>query len=265
MKTKSTLGEVATILLAGVAVVALAGWLGPKVMPSFFDKRTKQAEQSAAASAAVEARVAAERAAQEKAAATVSASLNQIGVANSQAPDSPQKTFIGRELVWLSPLLPPPDAAALLAAERRRVAILEGKLELADKLYATANRDRADLLTRVAKADARAEAAFAGRRAVDTQLAESAAYARGKDAVIGLLFAVAVLSVVLWLYTKFTTLGRVDIARMANRARETGGNIVDAIDHVVPDAWHDGIDRLATKLREKEAAKVGARKAAAEV
>ncbi len=205
MKTaahRSTLGEAATLLLAGMALVTLAGWLGPKILPGTFDRRTREAEQSQDASAQVEQAVAKAVQAEQAKGAVVAASNVQIGIAAGQLPDSPQRTFIVRESAWVSPLLPPPDPAALLAAERRRVAIMEGKVELADRLYRDAAKDNAALLARAAKAEARAEAAFSARREADTALVESAAYARGKDAVIGLLAAVAVLCVVLWLYAR---------------------------------------------------------------
>jgi hypothetical protein len=265
MKTphpRSIAGAVAESVVLGIAVVALAGWLGPKVLPSLFDKRTKQADQSQDASAAVEQAVSKAVEAERAKGAAVAASVQQIGVAAGQLPDSPQKSFIVREGTWMSPLLPPPDLAALLASERRRVALLEGKLELADKLYAQGAKDSAALLARAVKAEAKAEATFASRRAVDTALAESAAYARGKDMVIGLLFAAFALAVCLWLYAKATGLSRVDIARMANRARE-GASAMDAIDAVVPDSWHDKIAAQAAKLRAKEAARDAAAQAAA--
>ena len=218
--TTTIRGEVATLLLAGVAVVALAGWLGPKVLPSVFDKRTKQAEQSADASAQVEQAVARAVQAEQAKGAVVAASVQQIGVAAGQLPDSPQKTFIARESAWVAPLLPPPDPEALLKSERRRVAILEGKLELADKLYADAAKENAALLARAVKAEARLARELSDRREVDTALAESAAYARGKDAVIGLLAAVAVLAGCLWLYARI----------QANRLGRFAGKVIPALD-----------------------------------
>lgn len=199
MKTRSTLGEVATgtlllIVLAGVVV----GWVAPK--PKFLDSRTRDAKASVEASAEVERRVSEAVAAEQAKGAQVAASVQQIGVAAGQLPDSPQKTFIVREGVWLSPLLPPADPAALLAAERRRVAIMEGKVELADKLYAKAAADNAALLARAAKAEAKLVAAMSERREVDTQLAESAAYQRGQQQVIGVLSAIVVLIAAGWIY-----------------------------------------------------------------
>jgi hypothetical protein len=282
MKTRSTR---AFAVIEVVAVVAVVGWLAPKIAPSWFDKRTKQAEQSADASAEVEKRAAAELAATQALAdarlkvehaksAAVSASMQQIGLAAGQLDDSPQSLFIRRETTFVGPWMQPPDPIKLLESERRRVAYLEGRVDLADKLYAQATKDQVaanaksareitDLTARAVKAEAKAEAAFASRREVDTDLAESAAYARGKDAVIGVLAIIAVLAIALWLYVRFTSLPKVDIARMANRAREGRASALEVIDAVVPDSWHDSVEKVASKLRAKEAAKKAAREAAA--
>jgi hypothetical protein len=192
--------EIATGTLVLIALVGLViGFAAPK--PKFLDGRSREADKSAEASAEVEKRVAKAVEAEQAKGAVVAASVVQIGVAAGQLPDSPQKTFISREAgVVLPPLLPPPDPDALLAAERRRVAILEGKLEHADKLYAAAVKDSERRLERAVKAERKVAESFAERREMDTQLAESAAYARGKDAVIGMLGAVAILCVAGWLY-----------------------------------------------------------------
>lgn len=247
MKTHSTRGEITLGSLALIALVALVvGIAAPK--PKFLDGRSREADKSAEVSAEVEKRVGEQLAANHKTAATVSASLNQMGVAASQLPDSPQKQFIVREGVWLSPLLPPPDPAALLAAERRRVAILEGKLELADKLYATANKERAALLARAAKAEAKADAAFASRRAMDGQLAESAAYQRGQQAVIGILAAIVVLVVILWILAKVNGFTPQTLGRMIADIRS--GESADVVfDRYVPERLHRKVRHAASDAK----------------
>lgn len=222
-----------SLLLAGAFVVALFGWLAPKVAPSAFDKRTREANQSQAASAEVEKRVAAAVEAEQAKGAVVAASVQQIGVAAGQLPESPQKTFIVRESGWAAPLLPPPDPAALLAAERRRVAILEGKLELTEKLYLQGTADNATLLARAAKAEAKLSAAYAARRDADADLAESAAYARGKDAVIGCLAAIAVLCGLGWVYAKLNGFSAKTLGQMITDLR--AGESAEAVfDRYVP-------------------------------
>lgn len=226
-RKSSIRGDGGVSVVTVIAIVALAGWLVPKLAPSFFDKRTKQAEQSQAASAQVEKAVAQAVRAEQATGAVVAASVQQIGVAAGQLPESPQREFIAREAsLVIPPLLPAPDPAALLAAERRRVAILEGRLAEADKLYAIATRDSAKLLERAVKAEGRLAREFAERRAVDTELAESAAYARGKDATIGVLCAIAVLIGAGWLYASFRA------GKLSRLARK----IIPALDTAYDDA-----------------------------
>lgn len=262
MKPRSRSSIAAFGVIEVVAIVAVVGWLGPKVLPSAFDKRTKQAEQSADASAQVEQAVAKERDANTRQNAVVAASVVKIGEAASDAPASPWATFVQREATHVLPLLPAPDYKALYAAEARKRAVLEGKLELADKLYAADAKDKQRVLDENAKLRAKIAVAFAERREVDTELAESAAYARGKDAVIGVLFALAALCGVGWFIARKTSLPKLALAHMANRARD-GQTAMDVIDGVVPDTWHDEIEKLAAALRAKEAAKLAARQAAA--
>ena len=234
----------AALLLVGLVALAAGIFMAPRV---------------ADASKDVEAAVAKAVEGEQRKGAVVAASVQQMGVAAGQLPDSPQKEFIVREGGFVSPLLPSPDPVALLAAERRRVAILEGKAELADQLYAKATKENAALLADNVKLKAKLADAMTERRDMDTQLAESAAYARGKDAIIAGLAALCLLVGGLWLYARLTGFGHVDIARMANRIRE-GWDPLKAIDATIPDQFHDAISKAADKLRAKEAA----RRAAAE-
>jgi preprotein translocase subunit SecG len=76
----------------------------------------------------------------------VSASVNQIGVANSLAPESPSKEFIAREVTLITPMLPVPSMEDLLAAEKRRLAVMEGRLAEANNLYGSARKDNEKLI-----------------------------------------------------------------------------------------------------------------------
>lgn len=253
-RAEVTLGILLLVGL-GAAVLALAV---PK--PKFLDSRSREADKAVDTSKAVEEAVAKANAANAKLGATVAASHAEMGTAAGQLPDSPQKEFIQRELVWLSPLLPPPDPQALIAARDRRIAVLEGKVELIAKLYDRADKDRAAALALAAKAESKATAAFESKRESDAQLQESAAYARGKDAVIGVLAAIAVLAIALYGYAKLTGFGRADIARLANRVR-SGMNPIEAIDATVPDWMHDSIKATAAKLAAKDAARAASAEA----
>jgi hypothetical protein len=76
----------------------------------------------------------------------VAAGVTAIQTANNMAPDSPSKTFIQRESGYLLPLLPPPDYKSLFEAEKRRVSVMEGKIEEANKLYGKAEEKNTKLL-----------------------------------------------------------------------------------------------------------------------
>lgn len=260
MKARRAEITLGILLLVGIGA-AITALVMPK--PKFLDSRSREADKSADVSKAVEAAVEKVNEANAMKGATVAASHAEIGIAVGQLSESPQKEFVQRELVWLSPLLPPPDQKALIAARDRRIAILEGKLDLAAKLYVDADKDRAAIISRAAKAEAKADAAISVRRDMDTQLQESAAYIRGKDAVIGVLLGISVLALCLYGYTKLTGFGRADIARLANRVRE-GMNPIDAIDATVPDWMHDSIKATAAKFASRDAAKRAAAKASAE-
>lgn len=62
------------------------------------------------------------------------ASINQIGVANTMAPQSPSRSFIEREVALVTPIAHP-DQNELIKAQERRIAVMSGQIELAEKLY----------------------------------------------------------------------------------------------------------------------------------
>ena len=126
-----------------IAIVALIGlavaWFKPSTAKSNAD--------------AVDKKSVAVQVANDKALEKVAASVDQIGVANGMAPESPSKEFIGREVSLVKPLLPSPSPDELLAAEKRRVAVMEGRLEEANKLYASSQNENRGLLKDIAKAE----------------------------------------------------------------------------------------------------------------
>lgn len=229
---KNNKGEI-TLATLGLIVLGtvIVGFFIPK--PKFLDSRSREADKSSEVSAEVEEAVRKAKKADNDKGEVVAAGLVQIGVAAGQLPDSPQATFIGREAAFMSPLLPPPSPVALLASERRRVALLEGKLELADKLYAQGTKENAQLLERAVNAEVKLGAAQEARRAVDVQLQESAAYARGQDAVIGVLVGIVVLVVVLWVFAKVNGFGPKTLGNMLADIR-SGDSVVTVFDRYVP-------------------------------
>jgi uncharacterized protein YxeA len=137
MKNKN--GEVTLTVIAVIAVIGLAVmWFKPSVAATNakkVDEVTQKIEDS-----------------NQKVGQKVSASLNQIGVANSMAPESPSKNFISKEVALTTPLLPSPSMEELLQAEKRRVAVMEGHIEEANKLYFVSQKENAELIAENAKA-----------------------------------------------------------------------------------------------------------------
>jgi len=171
-------GEIATIALLALGLGTLFVLVAK---PAWADKRSRQANDSKDASAQVEAAVAKAVEGEQKKAAQVSASVKMMGQAAAEAGNAPWAIFVAREANHIAPLLPPPDYKALYAAEARKRAVLEGKLELADKLYREDAKDKQRLLDDNAKLRAKVADSFRERREMDNELAETAAYARGVE------------------------------------------------------------------------------------
>lgn len=130
---KRNKGEAVLTVIAVVAILGLAVmWFKPSVEATNA-KRVDQVTQKIEDS-------------NQKIGQKVSASLNQIGVANSMAPESPSKNFISKEVALTTPLLPAPSMEELLAAEKRRVAVMEGRIEEANKLYADSRKENGELI-----------------------------------------------------------------------------------------------------------------------
>lgn len=127
--------------------------------------------------------------------AAAAASVTKIGEANQLAPDSPAKTFIGREVPLTLSYLRPPDPKALLEAEKRRVAVMEGNLEEARKLYTAA-------MEQSAKQAAKLELAIAAKRDSDLALEKAAAAEHARTVQFYAAAAVAVLLLGLYVYTR---------------------------------------------------------------
>lgn len=130
MKTKGVTG---IEVLAAVAIVGIALWWFKPSIQKTAAREVDQVTNKVISS-------------EEKIDQKISASVNQIGVANSMAPESPSKDFIAKEVQFITPLLPTPDIKNLLEAEKRRIAVMEGRLEEADKLYKEARKENLELL-----------------------------------------------------------------------------------------------------------------------
>lgn len=171
-----------------VVVVALFGVVAWIVKPSMFPGASKRAAQSTTATAKVEQTATAQG-------ATAAASVAKIGEANATAPESPAKDFIAREVPVALASLPAPDPLALLAAEKRRAAVMEGRLDEARALYESAVKT-------AAKLQHERDNALAERRAVDLRLETSAAAEHAARVQAIIAGAVALLALAAWIYAK---------------------------------------------------------------
>lgn len=249
MKTNSKRGDGGVTLIIALAVLGLLSWGASKTIPAFNGDARRAKEGQQTTTQLVEAANAP--------AAANTASAATIGRAAAALPDSPAATFIRAEVPIMLARGPAPDPKELLAAEKRLNAYLSGQLDEARRLNAAALKDASSLQRDLAEA-------LAAKRAADEAITVAAAekLAANRTSIgFGLLAAAAAC---LWLYTRSTSLPRIDLARMANRARESGADALGVIDAVVPDSWHGTINRMAANLRAKESAAKAARVAAAQ-
>jgi hypothetical protein len=207
---KSTRALTGIEVAAGIAVVGLLGWL---LLPKVFHGASRRANQSTQATAEL---LEAQRAQGASAAASV-------------AKASPVRDFIAQEVPVALSQLPAPDPKALIEAERRKVAVLEGRLEEARDLYSSAAL-RAERLQKDL-----AEAVEARQRA-DLALEQAAAAERARTIQAGAAVLLAVLIGAAWLWLKFNAgrlrgvLSRVvpTLDQAYESADDTGRKLLDA-------------------------------------
>jgi hypothetical protein len=196
----------AAISLAVVLALAALGIGGLWVAkPALFGGASKRAATGTAATAAVEQTVTAQGAA-------VAASVVKIAEANTAAPESPSRAFIGQETTVALSRLPAPDPKALLEAERRRAAVMEGRLDEARRLYEAAAKTSERL-------QRERDEAFAARHAADLAFEKAAAaeHARTMQALGAGVVAVIVAG--LFIYAKIYSITPEAIGRVAADVR----------------------------------------------
>ncbi len=205
--------------LVYVAVVAVIGLGAVLFKPKFLHGDTRRAEESAKTTEAL-------LASQKKLSATAAASVVMIGEANTVAPDSPAKNFIAREVPVALSTLEAPDPTALIEAEKRKNAVLQGKIDLIERLYG----DQAKVAESLRRENA---AVLAAKRASDAELAQVAAERLGAEKTAARWLFVAVACVLLYLYTKLTHLGPGAIAEAVSDMRKQGATAgISALDGV---------------------------------
>ncbi len=192
-------GEIVVILCLILSLAAGVVLFKPK----FLDGDSRRAAQSQTASATVEATVKESLTSELAKGAAAAASVQAIANAAPDLPPSPATDFIRREVGIPLALLPKPDYQALLEAEKRRVAYMDGKLEVANKLYSEVESKNIDLIKAKEAADLKLQQAFIERRAVDSELSEVAAARLSAEHQRNLFILVAVILTGLWFAAKF--------------------------------------------------------------
>jgi hypothetical protein len=134
------------------------------------------------------------------------------GEANRVAPESPSRAFIAREVPLALASLPAPDVEALVASERRKVAVMEGRLIEADRLYG-------DALKRADEYQREAARAIAAKRASDLALVEAAAAERGAEQQAFWFMLLAGGAGALYLWTKLSHVSPLTLSRVVNDIR----------------------------------------------
>jgi len=201
-----------------VAVLAVLGGVGLFAFkPKALHKASQNAETSTEATAAL-------IEATKKQGAEAAASVVKIGEANAQLPGSALTTFIAKEVALTLTKLPAPDAQALLAAEQRKVAVLEGKVDTINILYG-------DALKRADELEQARQKAVSARQAADLKLEQAAAEQLGAERQRNQMIVLVVVVVVLYLYVKFTHFSPSAIAgAIADIRKGTYADPVTALD-----------------------------------
>ena len=228
-------GEAVTVVVLVVALIGVGAWL---FKPSLFPGASRRAQQSTQTTAQLVAATDAQGAA-------AAASVVKIGEANAAAPASPARDFITREVPVALARLPAPDPRELLEAERRRAAIMEGRLEEARRLYEQS-----------AKASARLQQerdeALAARRAADLALEQAAAAEHARTVQLVGAALVALLLLAAWIYSKVYSIGPDTLGRIAADIRAKVDPLAALDTHLAP-RLHPRVRRaakLATEPRD---------------
>ncbi len=202
------------IVLAAISTGVLV------LKPKSLDGESRRASASTSATAKVEETTQAQG-------ASAAAGVVEIGLANSDAPDSLSKQFIGHEVPSVLSKLPAPDPVALLEAEKRRSAVMEGRIAEISSLYEKEAKKSASLQKDVANAKS-------DRKEVDLKLEQTAALHLGESRQKNILIAVSVILGVLYIYSRIYRISPTTIGNALADIR-AGVNPVTALDtHLAP-------------------------------
>lgn len=220
-------GEVTVVVLVVVAVLGgvVAIW-----KPSWLPGASKRA---ATATKTTEALVQAT----DHQSAVAAASVQTIGSANADAPDSPAKDFISREVPYALTLLAKPDPKALVDAEKRKVAVMEGKLDVALKLYNESAKVSAKL-------QAERDEAIQEKRESDLALEKAAAAEHARTMQ---LFGAGLIALILggaWVWLKLNGISTQTFGEMAARIHK-GEKAIEVFDEFLPKRIQKKVNRVA--------------------
>lgn len=246
----STRGAISLLLVAIVAVLC-GGLLAFK--PAWMSGDSSRAKASQEATARL---LAAEKARSAAAAAGVAA----IAKANSMAAPSPTKEFLEWEVPSVLSKLETPDPMELLAAEKRRSAVMEGRLEEAQRLYQTEAKHSTELREE-------RDAAIADRQKADLEISEAAAAKLAAERQRNAFMIVVALLAAGVVYLKFFYSSPGSIAKMLVDIRSaplgSKDTAVRAIDTYTFPWQQEKIRRLFERKITEQAAKKAAVSAAA--
>ncbi len=234
MQSSRTKGVATVIVIVVVAILGMGGaWLAK---PSWFPGASKRAANSTKATEELVK-------ATDTQGAFAAASVVKIGEANAIAPESPAKSFIAQEVPHTLSLLPAPDPKALIEAERRKAAVLEGRLDEARRLYEASAKE-------AAKLQREKDEALEARRNADLAHEKAAAAEHAKTLQMMGLGAIAFLLLAGWAYTKFYSISPAKIGGILADIR-AGVSPTQAFDTHINSWLHPQINRevrLATPV-----------------
>lgn len=166
----------------------------------------------------------------------VAASVTAIGTANDIAPESPAKAFIRREVPATLAMLPPPSESALKAAQQRRMAVMEGRLNEANRLYVQISEKALALQQQL-------DTAIQLKKESDESLVV-AAEARA-DALFQrtIFIAIGILAVVLYLFRSTNSISLSTMGAMVAGLR--AGDGIAAVDQHLPQRLHKHVSKHA--------------------
>jgi hypothetical protein len=217
-----------------ILVLAVLGAAGIAVGPKIFSGDSRRADKSEKATHRLEEATQAQG-------ASAAASVAKIGEANALAPESPARDYISREVPVALSKLPTPDPEALLQAERRRAAVMEGRLDEARRLFEIEAK-------RASQLQQERDAALIARRQADVALQEAAAAERARTQQALGIGALAILLGGGWLWARFNGFSLRSIADI--RASVLKGEPLEvAIDRLASPRQQVAIRReVATKI-----------------